>query len=723
MLHKALIALPKTLDETYAQILDHLPPVYLQDTIKLLQILAWSERPLRIEEAVDYLAVELDSEGCEAGFDEDNRLPVPKEIVRFCSSLVTVVRTSEYTRKYRESTPRDVREQYRSREELRLAHYSVKEYLTSGRCQIDEFRFHLDQATSATYIASALLTYLLQLQTDLPKQAIILRFPLTLYSASHWLEFARVAKAEDTCLQNLIDILLLTPERFAHWSGFFRPDRPWQPDPNPPFRLAQPLYYASLGGLEHVADRLLKSGADINSRGDRYDNALQAAAAHGLENMVNLLLQKGADVNAHRGEASTLQVASREGHVRVVQSLLAHGADVNAKGGKYSGIINALQAACFGGHLEVAKLLLDSGADVNIRGGRSGSALQIASRVGNDGIVQLLLEEGANINAPAIDDCLEALESTFDGAWYSHRAWYPHQNHENVVLLLLGRCDDVGVKDKRFADLLPNAAGAGFEHVVKRLLVTDLEIIAGEARRTDVNAQGEVCGRALRAASRKGHDNIVQLLLDRCPDVTVLGGWYSRALEAASEAGQVNIVQTLLSRRSEVIAECGVYGSALATASGIGHDDIVQMLLDKGADVNFLGGWYSRALEAALKAGHVTTVQILLQNTISTGVGGTINASVFDIAFNSRYTDVLETLLKRLYKENVADEHGWSSEAYLVICRGLTSGSMSRQHMWQNTITFGQAPSRFVGVVPNSDLSFSSDGLEITRGMLKYCNI
>lgn len=61
--------------------------MYLQDTIRLLQILTWSERPLLIEEAVDYLAVELDSV---LGFDKENRLPVPKEIMRFCSSLVTV---------------------------------------------------------------------------------------------------------------------------------------------------------------------------------------------------------------------------------------------------------------------------------------------------------------------------------------------------------------------------------------------------------------------------------------------------------------------------------------------------------------------------------------------------------------------------------------------------------------------------------------------------------
>ncbi|KAH0168703.1 purine and uridine phosphorylase, partial [Aureobasidium melanogenum] len=522
-LREALDLLPTTLDATYARILDNLPPMYLQDAVRLLQILTWSERPLLIEEAVDYLAVELDST---LGFDKENRLPVPKEIMRFCSSLITVVQTSKGTRgRFRVLSP-DVFEKLQVREEIRLAHYSVKEYLTSGRCQSDEFRFRLGQGTSAAYIASVSLTYLLQIQTSLSKTAIISGFPLASYSAIYWMKFARVANTEDTRLQTLIDSLLLVPERCAHWLSFFRPDRPWWPDPHPPSQLSQPLYYASLGGLECVVNRLLESGADINSEGDEYDNALQAAAGHGLENMVNLLLEKGADVNAYRGRASTLQVASYEGNVRVVQSLLAYGADANAKGTAVLGHASALEAACFKGRLEVVNLLLDSGADVNIRGQAYGSALQAASLIGCDKIVKLLLEEGADINAPASYRCGEALDAAFDRKFGDCDF---HHNRENVVLLLLENCDGLSVQDKRFANLLHNAANAGFEKVVNRLLTSDVEIIAREDRGPDLSALGAVYGSALRAASRNGHDNIVQLLLDRGADAYAEGGWHDIA--------------------------------------------------------------------------------------------------------------------------------------------------------------------------------------------------
>jgi hypothetical protein len=68
----------------------------------------------------------------------------------------------------------------------------------------------------------------------------------------------------------------------------------------------------------------------------------------------------------------------------------------------------------------------------------------------------------------------------------------------------------------------------------------------------------------------------------------------------------------------------------------------------------------------------------------------------------------------------VADEHGWSSEAYLVICRGLTSRGLSQHPMRQSgcqAIPLGQTPSHFVEAVPLSGLSCSKDELEITASM------
>jgi ankyrin repeat protein len=53
---------------------------------------------------------------------------------------------------------------------------------------------------------------------------------------------------------------------------------------------------------------------------------------------------------------------------------------------------NALQAASEGGDEQIVKLLLDQGADVNAQGGCYGNALQAASARGHEQIIKLLLD-------------------------------------------------------------------------------------------------------------------------------------------------------------------------------------------------------------------------------------------------------------------------------------------------------------------------------------------
>ncbi|EED17208.1 ankyrin repeat-containing protein, putative [Talaromyces stipitatus ATCC 10500] len=88
---------------------------------------------------------------------------------------------------------------------------------------------------------------------------------------------------------------------------------------------------------------LLEKGADVNTQGGEFGNALQAAVEGGRLEIVERLLEKGADVNAQGGlYGNALQVAVEGGHLKIVQRLLENGADVNAQGGYYS---NALQTA------------------------------------------------------------------------------------------------------------------------------------------------------------------------------------------------------------------------------------------------------------------------------------------------------------------------------------------------------------------------------------------
>lgn len=147
-LFQALDRLPKTLNETYKRILYGIREEDRPDSIRILQFLLYAKRPLSIEEAVDILAV---VPGEKPPFHADNRMPDPRMLLKFCSSLITIVEVE----KQLEWPKSSVKET-----QIRLAHFSVKEYLTSEGEDKGSFRQHLESTTAELCITQINLAYL-----------------------------------------------------------------------------------------------------------------------------------------------------------------------------------------------------------------------------------------------------------------------------------------------------------------------------------------------------------------------------------------------------------------------------------------------------------------------------------------------------------------------------------------------------------------------------------
>ncbi|KAK3334654.1 hypothetical protein B0H65DRAFT_561698 [Neurospora tetraspora] len=82
------------------------------------------------------------------------------------------------------------------------------------------------------------------------------------------------------------------------------------------------------------------------------------------------------------------------------------------------------------------------------------------------------------------------------------------------------------------------------------------------------------------------------------------------ATPAASREGHKEVVEMLLDKGAGVNTQSrGRYSTALQAASGEGYKEVVEMLLDKGADVNAQGGHYGTALQAASFQGHKEVVR------------------------------------------------------------------------------------------------------------------
>ena len=145
--------------------------------------------------------------------------------------------------------------------------------------------------------------------------------------------------------------------------------------------------------------------------------------------------------------------------------------------------------------------------------------------------------------------------------------------HQKLVQLLLNERANVTILEEHYESALQAASAAGHETIVSLLL----------KKGADVNASSGQYGSALQAASAAGHETIVSLLLKKGAHIDASGGQHGSALQAAVKGGHENVTQTLLFRGvgSQFEHEQGI--TLLHAAAASGNARIVRLLIDRGA--------------------------------------------------------------------------------------------------------------------------------------------
>ena len=444
---KALRELPTNLDGTYERILSNIPPSDCDEVISVLNWLAFSQRPLTVEEATE-AALSKCSQGI---VDPDDRRFL--DVVNICRCLV-----SSHEEKLMVCGEPQVCQI------VRFAHFSVKEYLLSDRIKCSAAaKFAVDPSIAHYQIAECCLLTLLKNGRDPLRASTWEQLPLIRYAAEYWFKHVDLCGAGADLRQPLVSLINQlfqdSAMAFEKWLSVFNPNtgRPF-------FRRYEkglttgpsPLYFAALLGLIQMAEFLLDRGADVNSFGGKYGNPLLAASTRGDLNLVTLLLDRGADVNGFGGPVfgRALQAACFFGFEQIVRLLLERGADVNAHPRRSD---TALQAASERGHYELVGILIDAGAKVDQQGGDWGTALQAASERGHESIVRLLLARGAqaDIQGGQFGFPLQAASS---------------QGYESIVRLLLDTGANINAQGGGFRGALNAAAIRRHDHIVALLL-------------------------------------------------------------------------------------------------------------------------------------------------------------------------------------------------------------------------------------------------------------
>jgi ankyrin repeat protein len=331
-----------------------------------------------------------------------------------------------------------------------------------------------------------------------------------------------------------------------------------------------PLHASALRGRIEIAQLLVAHGADINSRSSYEGTPLHTELKEGRAKRRNLELAEqpldsgpDSDVDSRSScERTSLHTASEEGDLEVKDYLL----DDEIKSRSLYGR-TPLHTASEEGHLEFAEWLLDSGAEVNVHDLNQYTPLHLAATRGRLDLVRMLLKRGAEVQPRGLRGCTPLFSAVGGG-------------NPDVVRLLLDHGADAHIRDNDKKNALHIAAVHGHLDVAQMLLALNLDVNA-------LNGRGmtPLCS-ALQTSDRKPDVDVVRVLLDHGAEVHIpeFDKCYWSALYLAAGSGNLEIVQMILDRNPEVDIRDGEGTTPLLAATSDGNPAVVQLLLDHGVD-------------------------------------------------------------------------------------------------------------------------------------------
>ena len=350
---------------------------------------------------------------------------------------------------------------------------------------------------------------------------------------------------------------------------------------------------ASRGNKAEV-ERLLKSGADVNTQQADGATALQWAAYRGDAQLAELLLKAGAKpaVANHNG-ATPLWLAATRGDAAVIEALLKGGADANEPlplGRR------PLMLAARTGNVEAVRALLQHGADVNASETARGTTalMQAADQVHAD-VLKELIQHGAKVGAVSKPVMRDGRSAALGNANDPRRA----VRQQNIAAMCEAEKPDFDqIRAQRVLLMGPGQKTVPTAELCKGIRRTGLGFVTidGAGGNAGAGVGGEVAFEVDADGNLVLDDNgdpVPARNGNRRPPARDPDGGALTALVYAARFGSIDAARVLLEGGADVNQTTRYGWSPLLAAVQNQNYQMAKFLIEHGANVNLAnkGGW------------------------------------------------------------------------------------------------------------------------------------
>jgi ankyrin repeat protein len=566
----ALKQLPKTLNETYDRMLLAIDEVYKAESKRALLWLAFSERPLSVEEVAEAACIDPDAD---PPFSEDDRFQDPRNnIVEILGSLISLL----------------------PGEKIRLAHFSVKEYLLLHRLRTGHSTdFGVSELDAQLLCTRSCLAYILQ---EGETSFNLCELPFIAYACMYWPNHAQQLPENDQRIRPLIHALYRSHTTYENWQSMVSRQLPLpgSEGTGPLQKELSPLCHASAMGFTWIVEELL---AEPEATGVMRDDAPKWTALHtaslcGKEATVSSILQitkqsSIIDVVSPIG-TTALHHASSRGFVTIVSMLLKHGASTGIEDRHKRAAITLAAAS---GHIDVVQLLLENTVISNISRKHNETALFTAIDANCIPIIEKLLQYEVNTEVINRAGQTPILYATVRG-------------QTDIVRLLQKHGANLRFMDSLDSTALHRAVQLGNNAVVELLIQHGADLTRGDS-------DGKT---PFHYACARGSHSMLELFLQQDVDVSLVDGWGKMPIHYTAWGSSAEAMQMLLDKGAQIEARTTRGETPLQLAAQRGGLTVVECLLKNGADIEACDSNGRTALYFAVIRADKKVLELLLKN-------------------------------------------------------------------------------------------------------------